>query len=102
MSLIWILGSAFLVSLISLIGLLTFFIDDKRLEKINLFLVSLSAGALMGGAFFHLIPEAIEISMDTTLLYYVVLGFILFFFLEKVLKWQHCHDVNCRVHSLHI
>jgi len=99
MVLLWIIASTFLVSLISLIGLITLKIEDKLLKEISLILVSLSAGALMGGAFFHLIPEAIEQTNNTGLLSYVVLGFITFFILEKVVQWQHCHDPHCDIHS---
>ena len=52
--------STILVSLLSLVGIFTFSLKTKFLKKILIILVSLSAGALLGGAFFHLIPEALE------------------------------------------
>ena len=84
----YILISTFLISLIAFIGVLSLAIKKKLLKRILLFLVSLAAGALMGGAFLHLIPEALEKSENIFL--YVLAGFILFFFIEKALHWHHC------------
>ena len=95
---VWILISTFLVSLIAFVGVLTLALKEKVLEKILLVLVSLSAGALMGGAFLHLIPEAAE-SASFDIFSFVLLGFILFFFIEKILHWRHCHKGKCDVHS---
>lgn len=99
MILLWIVATTFAVSLISLIGIFTFKMKEKSLRKITLILVGLSAGALMGGAFFHLIPETIEKTMNTSLLSFVIVGFVTFFLLEEVIQWQHCHDPNCDIHS---
>jgi len=86
------------VSLISFVGILSFTLKEELLQKIILFLVSLSAGTLIGGAFFHLLPEALEINSKLTMVF-VVLGFVLFFLIEKVLHWQHCHKLHCEVHT---
>ena len=84
----YILISTFVISLIAFVGALSLAIKKKLLRKILLFLVSLSAGALMGGAFLHLIPEALEKSEN--IFFYVLVGFILFFLVEKILHWHHC------------
>jgi len=97
--LLWIVASTFLVSMISLIGILTLSIKEKLLKKIIAFLVSLSAGALIGGAFLHLIPEAVEKSEDVNIFVYVIIGFTLFFLIEKLLCWRHCHERKCPVHT---
>ncbi|MHA1233326.1 MAG: ZIP family metal transporter [Candidatus Helarchaeota archaeon] len=101
--LIYIILSTFLVSLISLIGIFTIGISDVFLNKIVFLLVSLAAGGLLGGGFFHLLPEAVAV--DNSLNIYVVLiaGFILFFLVEKILDFHHCHNVEkehiCEFHS---
>jgi len=96
---LWALGSVLLVSLISLIGLWTISIKDKLLHKILIYLVSLSAGALLGGAILHLIPEGLE-SMDGTVSFILILlGIVLFFILEKVISWHHCHNPKCEIHN---
>ncbi|RLJ00129.1 MAG: ZIP family metal transporter [Candidatus Aenigmatarchaeota archaeon] len=97
--LLWIIIVTFLVSIISFIGILTLLIREKLLEKIILALVALSAGALMGGAFLHLIPEAVEEIKHANVFSFVLLGFILFFFVEKILHWRHCHKGKCPVHT---
>lgn len=94
-----ILGSTFFVSLISFVGVLTFTIKTKLLDKLVLILVSLSAGALMGGAFLHLLPEAVGMVTNVNVFLYVLLGFIIFFLIEKILHWRHCHKGNCSVHT---
>jgi len=99
--LIYIIISTFIISLIAFVGILTLSLKDKVLNKILLFLVSLSAGALMGGAFIHLIPESIEKYGNGDILIFVLVGFILFFIIEKILHWRHCHKGKCDVHTFH-
>jgi len=96
MILLYILVSTFLVSIISLIGVLTLLLKEKLLNRILLILVSFSAGALLGGAFLHLIPEAIkEVGLDEfdllKLFLYLLLGFCIFFVLEQFINWHHHH-----------
>jgi zinc and cadmium transporter len=98
-TLTWIMISTFFISLISFIGVLTLALKKKFLDKILLFLVSLSAGALMGGAFLHLLPESVELREGLDVFVFVLVGFVLFFFIEKVLHWRHCHKGECEVHS---
>lgn len=91
--------STVLVSLISLIGIAALTLKEKILEKILLALVGLSAGALLGGAFIHLLPEAAELASQNKISVYVLIGFILFFIIEKILHWRHCHKVKCEIHT---
>lgn len=85
-------GSVFLVSLISFVGLFTFAIREHVLEKILLFLVSFSAGALFGDAFIHLLPEAArDFGFGTGVSVSLLGGIIIFFIMEKFIHWRHCH-----------
>ncbi|MFH1064726.1 MAG: ZIP family metal transporter [Candidatus Woesearchaeota archaeon] len=96
------LGSVVLVSLVSLVGVVTLGLKEKLLRKVLLFLVSFSAGSLFGGAFFHLIPEAVE---GTPIMYvsaYVMLGILFFFILEKGIHWRHCHIPTSKDHPHHL
>lgn len=86
-----IIGSTFSISLITFIGMIILFFKKQLLDKILLILVAFSAGVLMGGAFLHLLPEAIEKSTEIEIFWWLLGGFILLFFLEKVLQWHHCH-----------
>lgn len=86
-----IFASVILVSLISLIGVITLSLNDKKLKNILLYLVSFSAGALLGDAFIHLIPEAAEEGFGLYLSFSILFGISLSFVLEKVIHWRHCH-----------
>jgi len=92
--------ASLIVSLISLIGVFALLLKDDTLQEIIIFLVAFAAGGLIGGAFLDLIPEAAEYTKDITQLFlYVVLGYVLFFILEKYLHWRHCHEPECRLHQ---
>ena len=96
---LWILMSTFFISLISFVGIFTLALKEQLLQKIVLLLVSLSAGVLMGGAFLHLLPESAELSEGLDVFLFVLIGFILFFFIEKILHWRHCHKGECQIHT---
>jgi zinc and cadmium transporter len=98
MTLIQILVATFVVSLISLVGILTLFLKKELLNKVLLVLVALSAGGLLGGAFLHLLPEAVEEAGATLDIFlYLLLGFCLFFVLEQFLRWRHEHGTVHKV-----
>lgn len=97
--LIYIIIATFVVSLGSLVGIFTAAINEKKLSKVLLLLVSLSAGALMGGAFLHLLPEAVEKLESGAVFGLVLISFVGFFFVEKLFHWRHCHEGKCHVHS---
>jgi len=61
------------------------------LEKISLFLVAFAAGALMGAAFLHVLPEAVEGLESSYAFIFILIGFSIFFFIEKILHWHHVH-----------
>ena len=94
----------FLVSVISLIGIVFIVLSEKWFNKALLMLIGFASGSLLGGAFFHLIPEAIEkvgkassITVENIFLA-LALGLLIFFVLEKFL-WRHCHErEKCPVH----
>ncbi len=94
-----VLGSSIFVSLISLVGAVTLFIRKKSVEKLLFALVAFSAGALLGGAFFHLLPEALEQSAPNAVFLSLFAGFMLFFIMERFLRWRHCHDGKCEIHA---
>lgn len=85
------------ISLISILGIIFFFTKDKKINNILLFLISFSAGALLGDAFLHLIPEATSISSKIVPIS-IIGGILLFFILEKIIHWRHCHKPTCSDH----
>jgi zinc and cadmium transporter len=91
--------SVLAVSLISLIGLLTFPIKEQKLRNLLLYFVSFSAGGLFADAFIHLIPEAVKNSgMELNVPIYILSGIIVSFILEKFIQWRHCHVPTSEEH----
>jgi zinc and cadmium transporter len=83
--------SVSIVSLLSLVGVFLLTIKGNNLNKLTIFLVSLSAGTLLGDSFLHLIPEAVEKNNGTATWLWLLFGIMSFFVLEKVIHWRHCH-----------
>lgn len=91
---LYILGSVALVSTVSLVGVLTLSLGQAGLVRALAFLIPLAVGALLGDAFFHLIPESFNGAGDpTTASLGIISGIVLFFFLEKFLRWHH-HSIE--------
>lgn len=97
--LIYIFSSVFFVSLISLIGVFILSFGEKRLNQILIYLVSFSAGALLGDVFFHLLPEvAKDIGFSTKMSFYLLNGILTCLILEKFIYWRHCHIIASKQH----
>ena len=96
---IWAVGASIAVSLVSLIGIFSLLFREGWLNKILFMLIGFSAGGLIGGAFLHLLPEALEQAASQIIFSYLILGFIAFFMLEKYFHWRHCHEGICSVHA---
>ncbi len=92
------LVSVFIVSLIALVGLVTLSISSEKLKKVLIYLISFSAGALFGDAFLHLLPEIAENGISIGVSLSIIFGIILFFSLEKVIHWRHCHMPITKTH----
>ena len=83
------IGSVIIVSLISLIGIFALLIY-KNTRKISFLLVSFAIGGLFGDAFIHLLPESFEeIESKLIVALLTLLGILIFFVLEKFLRWRH-------------
>jgi len=84
--------SVLVISLLAFIGIVSLTVNAKRLKTVLVYLISFSAGALFGDAFIHLLPEVVESYGFSLIVSLGVLGGILIFFvLEKIIHWQHCH-----------
>ncbi len=99
-ALYWIILFCIINGLIAFIGAFSLLISKKSLGKLLLILVAFSAGALISGAFFHLIPESLQENSPMFVFSYVIIGFIGFFVMEKFLHWHHCHKGKCEVHPV--
>ena len=84
--------SVSIVSALSLVGIFALFLRRELHEDVLRYLVSFSVGALFSSAFFHLIPEALEATGFTNQVSsYIIVGILVSFIVEQVLKWRHCH-----------
>ena len=100
MSLFWIIFlSGVLMSAIALVGAVALLLSKAMLRRILLPLVAFSAGSLLGGAFFHMLPASLDVLGDFSRVSVIALaGFSTFFVLEQFLHWHHCHRAaaDCR------
>lgn len=94
----WTLGSVAVVSIVSVIGIAFLAYDRGRLQKILLFLVSFAIGALAGDAFIHLIPQSFELNPSRFTPLLIISGMLLFFTMEKFIRWRHCHIPTSEEH----
>jgi len=101
-TLAWILLVTFADGLISFVGAFTLAFKEATLKKILFVLVAFSAGTMIGGSLFHLLPESFEAlghDIDLAMLIFIA-GFSIFFMVERFLHWHHCHSGNkCKVHA---
>ncbi|MBU0982174.1 ZIP family metal transporter [Patescibacteria group bacterium] len=91
---IWIysLLSVLVVSFISFTGALILVFKNKKVHKFLLFMVSFAAGAMLGDVFVHMLPELVEEGHMTFFASVnVLIGILVFFVLEKIVHWRHCH-----------
>jgi zinc and cadmium transporter len=65
-------------------------------------LVSYAIGAMLGAVFLEILPHAFSIAGSVeTVSATLLLGLLLFFVLEKLVIWRHCHGDHCEVHAIH-
>jgi zinc and cadmium transporter len=80
------------VSLLSLLGIVFFLVEERFVERVLLYFVSFSTGALLGDVFLHMVPDMADDAIFLPKAMIVVLGGILFsFIIEKIVHWRHCH-----------
>ena len=71
-------------------------------ESLVPMLVSYAIGALLGAVFLDMLPHAFELTGDAHQVSATILaGILLFFVLEKLVLWRHCHTEHCEAHEVH-
>jgi len=91
----WIFLGGVLMSAIALVGSVTLLLSEATLNRIIMPLVAFAAGSLLGGAFFHMLPAALEKApADPAVFLWALVGFAVFFALEQFLHWHHCHRAS--------
>ncbi|MFA4890927.1 MAG: ZIP family metal transporter [Candidatus Gracilibacteria bacterium] len=92
-------ASVIVISLVSLIGVFTLSLSERVLGKILIYMISFAAGGLLGDAFIHLLPEAVEESGFTlNISLYFLIGISVSFIMEKIIRWRHCHHPTTDAH----
>ncbi|SDK65920.1 zinc and cadmium transporter [Billgrantia gudaonensis] len=85
------------MSAIALVGGVTVLLKPATLDRLLLPFVALAAGTLLGGAFFHMIPEGAAALPPLFASLWLALGFATFLGLEQFLQWHQSHRVAARV-----
>lgn len=94
----WIVLGGLGMAVIALVGAGVLLFGELS-PRMNLLLVALSAGSLLGGALFHMLPGALSTaSTPLTIFVWVAAGFTIFLILEQFLQWHHCHR-GCEGHD---
>lgn len=91
----------FLIGVLSLVGILMISLKEKTLDNILFILVAFATGTILATALFDLIPESIHhleelneegLAISESFPYgIVILGFVVFFILERFIYWFHGH-----------
>lgn len=98
--LVWIILSSFAGGVLS-VGLAAIFALNLRTAWIPM-LVSYAIGAMLGAVFLEILPHAFkEATSVESISATILLGLLLFFVLEKLVIWRHCHGDHCEVHAIH-
>ena len=74
-------------------------INDSRRAWLIPWLVSYAVGALLGVSMLAILPEAIEHLPASRVFATLLGGILIFFVLEKLVLWRHCHTHDCEVHD---
>ncbi len=94
--LFWIMGSAIADALLGFVGVFSLWVSKHDMRKVVDILAALAAGGLLGGAFFHLLPESLEGVDASSVFFFALAGFVLFMVLESYLHFHHCKE--CGIH----
>jgi zinc and cadmium transporter len=104
LTLLWILLATAIGGLASAAIAGLFLLLTERVRTLILpHLVSFATGALLGAALLGLLPEALQgvgASRAHEIGIALVAGIGLFFVLEKLVLWRHCHVDECDAHAL--
>jgi zinc and cadmium transporter len=96
----WILAATIAGGVISVVG--AWLIATRASAAQVPVLISYAVGALLGAVFIELLPHAFNRSDNLQITAATILGgLLLFFILEKLVLWRHCHIEECEAHDPH-
>ena len=100
MLIVWIIGFSILGSVGAIAGAaLLLAVPATVRNKLVPVLISYATGTLLGAAFLGMIPAGLEQAPARAFLPAMLAGIVLFFVLEKLVLWRHCHDRDCEAHG---
>lgn len=98
--LLWIIGFSMLGSVGAIAGAALFLFFPQGIRKVLLpCLISYATGTLLGAAFLGMLPAGLRQAPAITVMATVLAGMVVFFVLEKLVIWRHCHNSACEVHG---
>jgi zinc and cadmium transporter len=98
--LLWIIGFSTLGSIGAVAGAGLLLVFPDRVRKVMVpWLISYATGTLLGAAFLGMIPAGLQQAPADAVMATVLAGMVLFFVLEKLVLWRHCHEDACEVHG---
>ena len=74
-------------------------IKDSARSRLIPWLVSYAVGALLGASMLAILPKTLDQLPPARVFGTLLLGILLFFVLEKLVLWRHCHTHDCEVHD---
>lgn len=96
----WIVLSSLIGGLLS-VSLAALFALNVRTTWVPM-LVSYAIGAMLGAVFLEILPHAFSLAANVeTVSATLLIGLLMFFILEKLVIWRHCHGDHCEVHAIH-
>lgn len=72
---------------------------DRLLSRLLPHLLSYATGTLLAAAFLGMLPRALSNASALAICSTVLAGLVVFFILEKLVIWRHCHDEDCQTHA---
>ncbi len=98
MTLAWILAATVAGGVLSVVAAAVFAFN-ARASWVPI-LISYAVGALLGAVFLEILPHAFQMSDSMEQMAGTILaGILLFFVLEKLVLWRHCHVEQCEAHD---
>ena len=95
----WIITATIFGGILSVLGAALLALNSSSQRYVGA-MVSYAIGALLGAVFLNILPEAIKLTNNVAAFSATLLGgILLFFILEKLVLWRHCHHDHCEAHE---
>jgi zinc and cadmium transporter len=74
-------------------------VNDATRARLVPWLVSYAVGAMLGVSMLAILPSVLDQLPASRVFTTLLAGILLFFVLEKLVLWRHCHTHDCEVHD---